>query len=109
LQFEHLFHSQGMELPSGAVECNSFSAAREMLQASDRLMLLSAHQISRDLAAGTLALLPHPSGEVVRRIGLTLRQGWQPTPIQQEFLNLLRAATAEIAAQPPKALGRERP
>jgi LysR family transcriptional regulator, regulator for genes of the gallate degradation pathway len=100
-QFENLFHSQGLALPLGVVECNSFSAARAMLQTSERLMLLSAQQISRDIAAGTLALLPHPGGNVVRRIGLTLRRGWQPTPIQEEFLKLLRAATARIPTRPP--------
>jgi hypothetical protein len=60
---------------------------------------------SRDIAAGTLALLPHPGGNVVRRIGLTLRRGWQPRPVQEEFLKLLRAATARIPTRPPHAGG----
>ncbi|HXA36943.1 MAG TPA: LysR family transcriptional regulator [Steroidobacteraceae bacterium] len=111
MQFDNLFRSEGMDLPLGVVECNSFSAARAMLQASDRLMLLSAHQISRDLAAGALALLPHPGGNVIRRIGLTLRRGWQPTPTQLEFLRLLRAAAARIALTPVLSvpLGRGKP
>jgi hypothetical protein len=53
-------------------------------------MLLSAHQVHHELAAGQLAALPHPDGRVVRAIGLTTRAGWQPTNAQQELLAELR-------------------
>jgi LysR family transcriptional regulator, regulator for genes of the gallate degradation pathway len=97
LQFDLLFKSAAPPTLN-IVECNSLSAARALLIASDRLMLLSAHQISRDLAAGTLAVLPHPSGRAVRRIGITLRKGWHPTATQQVFLDMLRAAAARAPA-----------
>jgi DNA-binding transcriptional LysR family regulator len=95
--YEALFQSAGLEPPRGAVECNSLSAARALLRASERLMLLSAHQISTDLAEGTLKILPHPRGRVIRRIGLTVRKGWRPTDIQVELIRLMRLAAARAA------------
>lgn len=88
--FEALFARSGQELPPGLIECNSLVAARALLQASDRIMLLSTRQVMADVAAGALATLPHPFGRVVRTIGVTTRVGWQPTVSQQEFLHLLR-------------------
>jgi molybdate transport repressor ModE-like protein len=78
--------------PGGVVpiECNSLVAARALLLASDRVMLLSAHQVYHELATGQLAALPHPAGRVVRAIGLTTRRGWQPTVAQQDLLEELR-------------------
>lgn len=104
LQFDSLFKSSAPPTLN-IVECNSLDVARVLLIASDRLMLLSAHQISADLAAGTLAVLPHPSGRVVRRIGITLRKGWRPTATQQAFLDMLRAAAARVRARPVSGRG----
>lgn len=97
IQFEQLF--AGIDLPNGVVECNSLSAARALLRVSDYVMLLSAHQVQPDLLAGTLKLLPHPGGSVLRRIGITTRVGWHPTTIQEEFLSLVRDAATSARAQ----------
>ncbi len=53
-------------------------------------MLLSVHQIHYELEAGLLTALPHPGGNVVRPIGLTVRRDWQPTPAQERLIHLLR-------------------
>jgi LysR family transcriptional regulator of gallate degradation len=37
-----------------------------------------------------LAALPHPAGNVVRPIGLTMRRDWRPTGSQGRLLDLLR-------------------
>jgi hypothetical protein len=37
-----------------------------------------------------LVPLPHPSGNVVRPIGLTQRRDWRPTPAQARLLECLR-------------------
>lgn len=91
-QYSALFQAAGLPAPVGAVECNSWVAARSLLLASDRLMLLSARQVHQELEAGLLAVLPHPAGQVTRDIGLTLRRGWVPTAQQSELLEELRAA-----------------
>lgn len=91
--YNALFQAAGLPAPPGAVECNSWVAARTLLLASDRLMLLSARQVHQELEAGLLAVLPHPAGEVTRDIGLTLRRGWVPTAQQAGLLEELRAAS----------------
>jgi len=72
------------------IECNSLVAARSMLIASDRVMLLSEHQIQHELATGQLAALPHPFGPVTRSIGLTMRRDWRPTEVQALLVEGLR-------------------
>jgi DNA-binding transcriptional LysR family regulator len=88
--FEALFTSAGLPVPARPIECNSLVAARALLLESDRVMLLSEHQIHYERRAGMLVALPHPAGRVVRPIGLTRRSDWRPTAAQQRLLQLLR-------------------
>lgn len=90
--------------PAAPIESNSLVAARAILLASDRAMLLSAHQVEQDVVTGQLLTLPHPLGRVVRPIGLTMRRDWFPTEVQRELLQhirrqgrLLRAAGGRFA------------
>lgn len=96
-QFDRLF--AGIETPGPAlpIECNSLVTARALLLASDRAMLLSAHQVHYELAAGVLRALPHPAGRVTRAIGLTTRRDWQPTAAQAAVIAALRAAALRHA------------
>jgi LysR family transcriptional regulator, regulator for genes of the gallate degradation pathway len=75
LHFDALFEFAGISAPERTVECNSLSTARAFLLASNRMMLLSAHQIHHELKTGLLATIAHPAGRIVRPIGLTLRRG----------------------------------
>lgn len=95
-QYESLFRAAGLPLPTGTVECNSWVAARALLLASNRLMLLSARQVHQELQTGLLAVLPHPGGAVTRDIGLTHRRGWVPTASQGRLLVELRRS-AEVS------------
>jgi DNA-binding transcriptional LysR family regulator len=97
-QFDALLAAGGTKAPAAAIECNSLAAARAFLLESDRLMLLSAHQIHYEMIAGLLVALPHPAGNVVRPIGLTLRRNWQPTAPQQQLLDVLRRVARAAAA-----------
>lgn len=72
------------------IECNSLVAARSLLLASERVMLLSEHQIHHELETGQLVALPHPMGAVTRPIGLTVRRDWQPTAVQGQLIAGLR-------------------
>jgi DNA-binding transcriptional LysR family regulator len=98
MHFNALFASMGLEHQSPPLECNSMAAARAFLVDSDRVMLLSAHQIHYEMQAGLLVALPHPSGDVVRPIGLTLRRNWVPTNTQQQLLEILRRSARAAAA-----------
>lgn len=88
--FDRLFASADLPAPARPIECNSLAAARALLLESDRIMLLSAHQIHYELQAGLLTALPHPAGKVVRPIGLTMRHDWRPTGSQERLLDVLR-------------------
>ena len=106
VHFNALMASTGLEMQSPPLECNSLAAARAFLLESDRIMLLSAHQIHYEKLAGLLVALPHPAGKVVRPIGLTLRHNWHPTGTQQRLLEILRR-TARAAAESHAVPGRE--
>lgn len=106
VHFDALLASTGLAMPSPPLECNSLAAARAFLLESDRIMLLSAHQIHYEMKAGLLVALPHPAGKVVRPIGLTLRRNWHPTNTQQRLLAILRRS-ARAAAASHAVSGRE--
>jgi DNA-binding transcriptional LysR family regulator len=76
--------------PVAPIECNSLVATRSMLVASDRVMLLSEHQIHHEIETGQLVALPHPFGAVTRSIGLTVRRDWRPTEVQAQLVDGLR-------------------
>ena len=94
--FDTLFRVAEVPAPQSTIECNSLVAARSLLLESDRVMLLSVHQIHYDLEAGLLTALPHPQGRVTRAIALTTRVNWRPTLAQQRLLALLRARAAAV-------------
>jgi DNA-binding transcriptional LysR family regulator len=98
VHFDALLASTGRQLPGPPLECNSMAAARAFLLESDHVMLLSAHQIHYEMQAGLLVALPHPAGDVVRSIGLTLRRNWRPTTTQQKLLETLRRNARAAAA-----------
>jgi DNA-binding transcriptional LysR family regulator len=95
--FREMFETAGLPPPMRAIECNSLIAARALLLESDRIMLLSAHQIHYELEAGLLVALPHPAGDVERPIGLTMRHDWHPTDSQRTLLEIVRRCSAKAA------------
>jgi LysR family transcriptional regulator, regulator for genes of the gallate degradation pathway len=84
--------------PVAPIECNSLVAARSMLIASDRVMLLSEHQIHHELETGQLIALPHPFGAVTRSIGLTVRRDWRPTEVQAQLVEGLRRHARAVSS-----------
>jgi len=92
-----------LEVPHSVapIECNSLVAARSLLLASDRVMLLSEHQIHHELASGQLVALAHPLGRVTRSIGLTVRRDWRPTEVQSQLIEGLRRHARAATGAPP--------
>ena len=95
--YERLISALARPAPQSAVECNSLIAARAILVESDRVMLLSAHQIHYELASGELAVCNHPLGPVVRAIGLTMRADWRPTPVQAQLVAAIRESARRLS------------
>jgi len=74
----------------GLVESSSQILIRGLLMNSDRLTMISKHQVQFEIDMGKLMVLDFDIGEGLRDIGLTFRTDWQPTSVQQDFLTLLR-------------------
>ncbi len=88
--FTHFFESNGLSPPSHVIECSSLVAIRGMLMESDRAALLSARQVEIDVQFGLLSVSTQNLQGTGREIGITLRKGWQPTQVQQRFLERLQ-------------------
>ncbi|MGH8325465.1 MAG: LysR family transcriptional regulator, partial [Steroidobacteraceae bacterium] len=88
--FETLFQVAGVPAPERPLECNSLSSARAFLLATNRLMLVSPHHFREELQVGTFALIAHPTGPVVRPMGLISRRDWRPTRTQAGLLEVIR-------------------
>ena len=91
-RFEALFNEQHRPKPPGLTESSSLVLVRALLLGSNRLTLISAHQILLEARQGLLTTLPYDLSGTRRPIGLTTRTGWRPTSTQKLFLDLLRSA-----------------
>jgi DNA-binding transcriptional LysR family regulator len=76
---------------AGRIETGALASVRGLLLESDRLTLLSRHQISVELKAGLLAALDTALPEPKRTIVATLRHDWKPTRVQAALLEELKA------------------
>ncbi|TPE46911.1 LysR family transcriptional regulator [Maribrevibacterium harenarium] len=94
--FESLFQDAGATLPSRIVESSSQILIREVLLESDRLTLISANQVEREINIGLLHILPFPLEHTRRPIGLCMRKNWLPTLTQSHFLSMLREVSEQF-------------
>lgn len=94
--FDETMRRHKMTIPEHAVQTSSLSMVRGLLLDSDRVALLSAHQIHHDRKAGLLDVLPVDLEETYRPIGITWRGRTQPSPAAQLFLEQLRRVAAEL-------------
>lgn len=81
-----------MEHTPVSVVTSSMVIVRGLLTRGDYLTLLSPRQAAVEIAQGLMVPLDLPLPDSARRIGLTTRSGWMPTPTQARFLDLVRAA-----------------
>jgi DNA-binding transcriptional LysR family regulator len=89
-QWRDMFLRSNVEPPVAPVSCGSFMTIRRLLIESDFLTLLSPEQIHLEIRAGTLAKIGAPLEATRRKIGLTTRANWYPSPAQANFLNALQ-------------------
>ena len=97
--FDETLSRHEMLVPKHAVETSSLSMVRGLLMDSDRVALLSEHQIYYDMQFGILDVLPVVLEDTYRPIGLTLRAHTQPSPAAELFLEYLREVSEEIHQQ----------
>ena len=80
----------GSPPPPAPIECGSVMTIRGILIDSDCLTLLSPDQIALEVDTQVLTLIGRPRADMVRTIGITARERWRPTALQERFVHLLR-------------------
>lgn len=93
--FDTLFADQGLPTPRRLVETSSQILIRSLLNGSDRLTLISTHQVEQELRQNILSVIPYDLSHTRRPIGITVRRDWHPTPTQKYFLDLLKDAASQ--------------
>jgi LysR family transcriptional regulator of gallate degradation len=78
--FERALAKRGLPPPSVVVETSDLAVLRGVLLNSELLTAISPRQLSFELAAGLLALLPVPLPDTRRVIGITRRADSIPSP-----------------------------
>lgn len=94
--FDETCRRHNMEIPKNAIQTSSQSMVRGLLLDSDRVALLSEHQIYYDRKAGLLDVLPVDLEETYRPIGITLRAQTHPSPATTLFLDELRHVASDL-------------
>lgn len=94
--FDQLLENEGLEPPAYVVETSSLSNVRGLLLDSDRLALLSEHQIYYEKKYGLLTALSIELQDSYRPIGVTMRAHTPPSPAALLFLERLRMVSAEL-------------
>jgi LysR family transcriptional regulator, regulator for genes of the gallate degradation pathway len=89
LQWEKMFTDANLQPPNVPIECGSVITIRQILLDSDFLTLLSPDQVTVELEAGWLTKIANTPEGLTRTIGITTRQGWQPTGMQSAFVRFL--------------------
>jgi LysR family transcriptional regulator, regulator for genes of the gallate degradation pathway len=87
--WERMFRSQSAEPPEVRMECGSMLIARGLLLNGDWLTLMSRDQILLERTAGVLAEIEAPGEVLRRRIVLTRRHDWHPTPLQAHLVEMV--------------------
>lgn len=89
----YLFESLGIpQLPDTPVRivASSLVLVRGLMMRGDYLTIMSRKQIEVEQDRGLLVPLSVELEDSLRPIGLTFRAGWQPTPTQRRFLDMIR-------------------
>lgn len=90
-QFDLLFTAAGVSPPHSIIETGSVILMREMVQDGRHLACVSRLQAEREIERGLVQVLPVDLAASARPIGLTMREGWTPTPAQGALLEKIRA------------------
>jgi DNA-binding transcriptional LysR family regulator len=94
--FNRLFDVEQLQDAQRIVESNSQILIREVLLGSDRLSIISAHQIQHELNFKLLRTVPYMLPHTSRPIGVAVRKSFVPTATQSQFLTLLKAISSQF-------------
>jgi LysR family transcriptional regulator of gallate degradation len=105
--FEKTILGRGLQLPLHVVETSSLVMLRGLLLESDRVTILSRHQIRFEEQAGLLASLPFRLSGTERPIGMTRRRMGALSPAAELFVDEVRAAADAFIGRDPASLRRK--
>jgi DNA-binding transcriptional LysR family regulator len=93
-QWRAMFEHANICLPVVPIECGSVIVIRQLLLSSDFLTMLSPDQVAVELMGELLYKIADAPAWLTRKIGMTTRTGWRPTPMQAAFIEQLRMASS---------------
>lgn len=94
--FEEAIGRRGLPVPEHVIETSSMVTLRGLLLQSDRITVLSHHQIHFDEQYGMLQVLPFDLKEARRPIGITRRAHGRPSPAAELMISEIRNVVEEI-------------
>ena len=101
--FERALTQRGLPAPNVVVETSDLAVLRGVLLSSDLLTAISPHQLSYELGAGLLTLLPVPLHDTRRAIGITRRTDSLASPGAKILMEeIARRCPALLAPIDPK-------
>lgn len=95
--FESFFSDARQPPPVPAVETGDLAVLRGLLQESDMLTAISAHQLRYEIRDGSLVALDFPLERTRRQIGLSQRLGALPSPGAQALMAEIRKVVTDSA------------
>lgn len=96
--FTALFSTSDHPPPDSLVETGSMALLCDLVERTNHLGFVSARQVQRDIARGTLVPLGLQPQGTSRPIGLTTRADWCPTRAQSEMIEAIRAMVDQAPA-----------
>ena len=94
--FDQYCAQHSLTIPPHAIETSSASMVRGLLLESDRVALLSEHQIHYDKKLGALTALAIDLQDTYRPIGITMLSHIRPSPATRLFLDNLRSVAKAL-------------
>lgn len=104
-----IFSDAGIAFPKDLVVTNSLVAIRTLLLESDRVTMISRHQVKFELELGVLDVLPLSFEQSNRPIGYTLLSQIAPPPALARLIIMLRDISETLEAPRPRAASRALP
>ncbi|KEQ03700.1 LysR family transcriptional regulator [Pseudorhizobium pelagicum] len=94
-EYDALFEDHDQR-PNMLIETSSLSTIRAILACSNRLALVSRHEIEMDEQLNLLTVLPWVPSFPPAHKGISIRSNWLPTPIQTQFVGILKESARAL-------------
>ncbi|MEY9999080.1 LysR family transcriptional regulator [Sinorhizobium fredii] len=94
-EYDALFEGQDQR-PNMLIETSSMSTIRAILACSNRLALVSRHEVEIDEQLDLLTVLPWTPSFPPATKGISIRSNWLPTPIQRQFVSILKESAQAL-------------